>query len=742
MILTVMAFGDTLAAERPNVLFIAVDDLRPELTSFGTDHMVTPHFDRLAKRGVRFDRAYCMVPTCGASRASLMTGIRPANDRFLTFTARADQDAPGVTTINTHFRNHGYRTISLGKVFHHPADNRSGWSEPPERPNAKRYVTESSLAATVQDAKGRSRGPSWENGGDVPDDTYTDGVIGNQAVDRLRELASRPDEPFFFAVGFTKPHLPFVAPGRYYEKYPTAEVRLPSNYFPPKAAPEGAVHNSGELRGYSDIPKTGVISEDKARELIRGYHAATSYTDAHLGRLLDVFDELGLAKNTIVVLWGDHGWNLGEHTMWCKHSCFETSLRAPLVVVTPDSMDLTSGTSTPSLVEFIDIYPTLCELADLPLPDHLDGDSLVPILKDPAISIKEQAISRFKDGDSIRTDHFRYTVYRNNDGQVTGHMLYDHRNDPGENVNVADEANYADLVVTLGRQLQSKMGKPGDVASQKRVATVTSVEANLLKELDIKEDQKQAFLSIQRSMTAKWAEFQKMAPELRKQKQQTFYRARNEELEKILTPEQMAKFREIRGRRNRQRPTSGPSATTNDRQRGKTERASRPDYSGNDTEGIETIVDVLDRVEEPWRKQAEQRIDRLRKADLEIRVVDDAGKPIAGIPVRVQLQRHAFRFGGIVGGPSMHEPSPQQRSRPISPDQYKTLFLELGVNASGFHSYLKYKRFEQASPHLPDLFDWFQQHEIPVRGHCLIWPGGDHKNFMPAKLSEMVYVPN
>ena len=461
---TWVAFGcaASLAAERPNVLFIAVDDLRPEITSFGAPSMVTPNLDRLASRGVRFDRAYCMVPTCGASRAALMTGIRPAKDRFVSYTARADQDAPGITTLNTHFKRHGYRTISLGKVFHNPADNRSGWSEPPTRPKAKQYVTEASIKATVKDRKGRARGPSWENGGDVPNHTYTDGRIANQAVQKLRELAEDPDQPFFFAVGFTKPHLPFVAPGRFYEKYPVSEVRLPNNYFPPKDAPDGAVHSFGELRSYADIPKQGVLSKEKARELIRGYHAATSYTDANLGRLLDVFDDLGLAKNTIVVLWGDHGWNLGEHTMWCKHSCFETSLRAPLVFVTPESLDLQRGRASMSLVEFIDVYPTLCELANLPLPAHLDGTSLLPILSDPTVATKREAISRFKNGDTIRTDEHRYTVYRDNRGQTIGHMLYDHRKDPDENVNVADDPDYAEIVTSLAERLDASMGKSGD----------------------------------------------------------------------------------------------------------------------------------------------------------------------------------------------------------------------------------------------------------------------------------------
>lgn len=455
LLLALPCSADSPTASKPNVLFIAVDDLRPQITSFGAEKMVTPNFDRLAKRGVRFDRAYCMVPTCGASRASLMTGVRPARDRFITYTSRADQEAPGVTTLNTHFKDNGYRTLSLGKVFHNPADSLKGWSERPRRPSAKRYVTKAALSAQVKDKKGRTRGPSWEDGGDVPDKTYTDGVIANEAIEKLKELAQQPDQPFFFAVGFTKPHLPFVAPGRHFDKYPASDVRLPENYFPPKNAPPGAVHNSGELRAYSDIPKTGVLPEDIARELIRGYHAATSYTDANLGRLLDAFDELGLAKNTIIVLWGDHGWNLGEHTMWCKHSCFETSLHAPLIFVTPESMKLTSGTASSSLVEFIDIYPTLCELAGLPLPDHLQGNSLTSIMKDPTSSVKKQAISRFGSGDTIRTDRYRYTQYRAKNGRVTGHMLYDHQQDPGENTNVADEEDYADVVKSLAEKLQA-----------------------------------------------------------------------------------------------------------------------------------------------------------------------------------------------------------------------------------------------------------------------------------------------
>tara|TARA_R110002096_G_scaffold42144_13_gene113769 strand:- start:2979 stop:4379 length:1401 start_codon:yes stop_codon:yes gene_type:complete len=447
------------AAEKPNVLFLAVDDLRPELASFGAKQMLTPNVDALMRRGVRFERAYCMVPTCGASRAALMSGLRPSPSRFTSYLTRASKDAPGVTTLNTHFKNHSYYTVSLGKIFHHPDDNVQGWSEKPWRPQAQAYATDEANAARVRDAKGRSRGPSWENGGEVPDDFYGDGKTADQAIAQLHKLAGQ-DEPFFLAVGFFKPHLPFVAPGRHYEPYPADSIQMPDNYFPPKNAPPGAVHNSGELRAYSDIPKKGVLPEAKARELIRGYYAATSYTDACIGRVMAAFDELELGENTIVVLWGDHGWNLGEHTLWCKHSCFETSVRAPLFFAAPKSSGLADNAATPALTEFIDVYPTLCDLAGIPKPDHLQGTSLVPILQQPEnASVKDAAISRFGHGDTIRTDRYRYTVYAKAKNRVAGHMLYDHETDPGENVNVADDPAYAEIVRELAAKLEAGRGK-------------------------------------------------------------------------------------------------------------------------------------------------------------------------------------------------------------------------------------------------------------------------------------------
>jgi len=452
----------TLAAERPNVLFIAVDDLRPEIGAFGAGGMSTPHLDRLASRGTRFERAYCMVPTCGASRAALMTGVRPARGRFVTYFARADEDASGVVPLHSHFKDHGYTTVSLGKILHVAADSADGWSEPPWRPSAPAYATSEALARTGKDRKGRARGPSWEDGGEVPDNTYADGRLADHASEKLRELAAG-ETPFFLAVGFYKPHLPFVAPGRYFEPYPPGSVTMPDNYFPPANVPAAAMHASGELRSYTDIPPRGVLPEAKALELIRAYRAATSYTDAQIGRLLDAFDELGLAESTLVVLWGDHGWNLGEHTLWCKHSCFETSLLAPLLFAGPTGSGIRSGSVSRSLVEFIDVYPTLCELAGLPLPEHLRGVSLMPALRDPEVAVKEEAISRFGAGDSIRTERYRYSLYRDTQGRETGQMLYDHETDPGENVNVVDDPAHAETVAELRQRLEEGMGRPGEL---------------------------------------------------------------------------------------------------------------------------------------------------------------------------------------------------------------------------------------------------------------------------------------
>lgn len=442
---------------KPNILFIAVDDLRPQLFSFGQQQMVTPNIDRLARQSVSFQRAYCMVPTCGASRAALMTGIRPTPKRFINHLTRADEDAAGITTLNTHFKNHGYYTVSLGKIFHHTVDNVQGWSETPWRPNGVTYADPVNIQTAKNNPGHRKNGPPVESA-DVPDTFYRDGQLADRAVKDLRRLA-KMNQPFFLAVGFFKPHLPFVAPSRYWDRYSSNDIDVPDNYFPPKNVPTEALHNFGELRNYAGVPKEGMLEHDLARTLIHGYYACVSYTDTQIQRLLDELDATGQRHNTIVVLWGDHGWNLGEHTLWCKHCCFETSMNAPLIVSAAMLDGFKSGASTRALTEFIDIYPSLCDLSGLPKPEHLEGTSFVPVLKRPDASIKTTAIGRYHDGDTIRTDRYRYTEYRNKKGQFVSRMLYDHQTDPGENTNIAEQPENQDIVEQLAQALRQGMGK-------------------------------------------------------------------------------------------------------------------------------------------------------------------------------------------------------------------------------------------------------------------------------------------
>ena len=264
-------------------------------------------------------------------------------------------------------------------------------------------------------------------------------------------------------MGFFKPHLPFNAPKKYWDLYDNVPIDLPENYFVPQGAPDEAIHNFGELRNYAAVPKTGPVSNEMARTLIRGYYACVSYTDAQVGRLLDALDATGLSENTIVVLWGDHGWNLGEHTLWCKHCTFETSMRAPLIIRTPGQIQSGKGNSTQALAEFIDIYPTLCDLAGIESPDHLDGESLVPLMRDSSYKGKGFAIGRFRNGDTIRTDRWRYTEYTASQdagkGSVVSRMLYDHSKDPDENRNLANLPEYKTIVSELSRSLNSKKGR-------------------------------------------------------------------------------------------------------------------------------------------------------------------------------------------------------------------------------------------------------------------------------------------
>ncbi len=439
-------------AKKLNVLFIAVDDLRPQLGSFGAGGVISPNIDRLAAMGTIFPNAYCNIPVCGASRASILTGLRPTLNRYLSHDVRIDEQAPGVLTLPGHFKSNGYYTITNGKVAHHKGDCVGAWDEEwrPEGPGRNYLIPEN---ATMDAVEGQ-RGPAWENA-DVLDSAYHDGKIALKAISDLKRLNEK-DQPFFLAVGFKKPHLPFNAPTKYWDMYDPEKIGLADNPFKPEGAPDQAMHNFGELRHYTGIPPEGPVSDSIALMLRHGYHACVSYTDAQIGLVLDELDLLGLTENTIVVLWGDHGWNLGEHGLWCKHCNFHTSINAPLLVAAPG---FNGGQKAMTKTEFVDIYPTICELAGLSLPAHLQGKSFMSVMKDPGLSHKDFALSKWHNGLTIVKDQFHYTEWRNKDDSLYARMLYDHSSDPHENVNVVGEKKYQEDIAALSEIMKANRGE-------------------------------------------------------------------------------------------------------------------------------------------------------------------------------------------------------------------------------------------------------------------------------------------
>lgn len=442
--------------KKPNVLFIAVDDLRPQLNCFGHEQMISPNLDRLASEGVIFSRSYCQVPVCGASRASLLSGVRPTRNRFVGYDTWQDKDLPGAVSLPRHFKNNGYRTISNGKIYHHANDAKGSWSEQPWNPevtggNWRDYVSQ---AAQQIAADNNGAGPAYECA-DVQDSQYRDGKLADKTMADLKRLKDK-DDPFFLAVGFWKPHLPFNAPKKYWDLYERDKIPMADNPVPPKDAPKAAIHNWGELRGYASIPPRGPLSDEDARTLVHGYYACVSYTDAQVGRVLNQLDQLGLRDNTIVILWGDHGWNLREHGLWCKHCNFDTAMNAPLLVSAPS---IKGGQESNALTEFVDIYPSLCDLAGLEKPDHLDGQSFFPLLKRPGTPWKKAVFSRYMNGESIRTDRYIYSEWHDKQGKFYGRMLYDHKVDPKENVNISELPEHKDLVERLAQQLRRQVGR-------------------------------------------------------------------------------------------------------------------------------------------------------------------------------------------------------------------------------------------------------------------------------------------
>jgi len=466
------------SSKRPNVLFFAIDDLRTDIGCYGHKEAKTPHIDALAARGMVFRRAYCQQAVCSPSRTSLLTGLRPDSTKVYDLVTHFRNTAPDAISLPQHFRENGYYSVGMGKIFHPGFDDPKAWSEPHLEGSGEGYVlpeNQQRMAAGTAKSKAKgdgkkkkgaaagrpSRGEPFEMA-DVPDSAYRDGSLADIAVAKLGELKAK-QQPFFLAVGFLKPHLPFNAPKKYWDLYDPAQLKLADNPFKPNDAPPYAVTDFGELRNYYGVPQEGPIPDEMARKLIHAYRAATSFTDANVGKVLAEIDRLGLRENTIVVLWGDHGWKLGEHASWCKHSNTENDTNAPLILSAPGAKAI--GQSTTALVEFVDVFPTLCDLAGLSLPHQLEGTSMKPLLSDPARTWKAAAFSQYPRqledrtplmGYAMKTDRYRLVEWRNRQtGEPITHELYDHQTDPAENQNIADRPENKELLAKLAAQLKS-----------------------------------------------------------------------------------------------------------------------------------------------------------------------------------------------------------------------------------------------------------------------------------------------
>jgi len=483
----------SFAQNKPNILFISVDDLKPMLGVYGDQEIFTPNIDKLADYGTLFNNTACQQAVCGPSRASLLTGLYPDATQVFNLSTLIRDKNPNIITLPQHFKNNGYATTGVGKTFdprsvddfydilswsieykqtmpiaYYSASTgkgHNGYQNPQvaiDDANYLQYLADNNITTTA--AKNEAKKlfpfakPSTESM-DVPDDSYKDGARANYALEKLEELSAGAT-PFFLAVGFAKPHLPFVAPQKYWDLYDRTTINIHPEQGRSPDVPAMAFHNSGELvNSYSDIPMDANLSEDKQKELIHGYRASVSYVDTQIGKLLDKLDELGIAENTIIVLWGDHGWHLGDHNMWAKHSVFEQAVKSPLMIFAPNFGLANNINSTQ--VELIDIYPTLCDLAGLEKPDGLQGESIIALMEDPLARVREASLSQYHRtnsglphmGYTLRDERYRYTKwiqidYLNGEryGPTAGTELYDYETDPHETINLASDPNYENII--------------------------------------------------------------------------------------------------------------------------------------------------------------------------------------------------------------------------------------------------------------------------------------------------------
>ncbi len=461
-LITLVAIGCTspdtsYKSKKYNVLFISIDDLRPELGCYGNEMIKSPNIDKLASEGVLFTKQYAQVPTCGASRYAMLTGLLPkdrkalSNNACVTYLTHKPESQKQETFIH-YLRQNGYYTVGIGKISHYPDGYVYGYLEPKSNVRELPYSWDEMVFDPGKWGTGHNAFFGYADGtnrnelnnlvkpyerGEVDDTGYVDGLTAQLAIKKLKELKSK-DKPFFLAVGFFKPHLPFNSPAKYWDMYDEDKIPLaPVRRIPEGSSPQ-SLHNSSELNGYKlgdeKASLKGPVSEEFERKLRHAYFSCVSYTDAQVGKVLDELKRLGLDENTIVVVWGDHGWHLGDQLVWGKHTIFERATRSTLIMKVPG---MAEGVKNENVVSAIDLYPTISELCGLKVPDWVDGKSMVPLLQGKTDNWDNTAYSYFGNGISMRTPKYRFTVYFRNNKKV--YELYDHTNKDIEDVNIAGE---------------------------------------------------------------------------------------------------------------------------------------------------------------------------------------------------------------------------------------------------------------------------------------------------------------
>ncbi|ANQ52496.2 sulfatase-like hydrolase/transferase [Flammeovirga sp. MY04] len=641
------AWFSSHAQEKKNILFIAIDDLKPTIGAYGDDYAITPNMDKLADQGTVFLNNHCQQAVCGPSRASLLTGLRPDLVQVWDLKTKIRNKRPDVVTLPQYFKESGYLTYGVGKIYDprsvdaeldapswseytYPKDLKyaEGYAEPafsyyqdPYNVKRVRELRKEAMEKGIEKKKinkwvQKQFKPAFEKA-DVPDDAYIDGAITNQGVEYIKELAQQ-DQPFFLAVGYKRPHLPFAAPTKYWDLYNEDEVPLAKFQHKVKGGYDKAYHTSSELRGYKtegleigEEDGLAVVSEKGQRQLIHGYYAATSYVDKLIGQLIDQLHESGLEKNTIIILWGDHGWHLGDHRLWNKHSNFEQAAKSPMIIVDPTQKTVKQVSS---VTEFVDIYPTLADMAGLPVPTHLSGKSLQPVLDGSKDRVKDYAVTQIArgpvNGYSLKSGHIRYTVWYNNNPRFKNSLdgckrvaeeLYDYEKDPLETVNHANEKEYK--------------------------ATLEAMRALFLD-----------FFNNERE----YKDF---------------------EVGKVETP------------------------------------------AGN------------------WEAEANKRIEKYRKGDVTLTVLDKKGNEING-EIFIEQVNHQFRWGGIIDSRLLGG---------ANKEKYQNEFANMFEHA-GFENALKIKHKKLYDKYEKAIIPFLKENNISLRGHALVW---EKTKNMPKDLQEL-----